>query len=219
MKIRTGFVTNSSSSSFLMMRLRSSKVNELLEIYKLYDDFHRLFGYIACEDDGTLRYTEDESCWHECPTSKRDALDLFILTIANNDDFEELLYNDDEISDEDINSLEKSCSSINERFAIDLLRNYDDIEKDIDLIEVVSGDQGWGGDDDSRYDQGSYSDETLQDILSTIAEENNCSIEDVTDDMFANYVGDMTSTSEETFTYSKIDGKETQDFSSSYYIE
>ena len=61
-----------------------------------------------------------------------------------------------------------------------------------------------------------YDEETLKSMLKTIAERNNCTPEEVDDNMFDEYVCNQTSLSEERFEYEAATGKIT--YSKSYEL-
>ena len=73
----------------------------------------------------------------------------------------------------------------------------------MECATIENTDTGWGGDDDTRFCRGSYDEETLQAMLEKIAEDNNCEIDDVDEDMFADYVANETSQSTTIFNYNR----------------
>jgi NAD-dependent DNA ligase len=76
--------------------------------------------------------------------------------------------------------------------------------------------------DDGRYDRSNYQPEVLKELLEDIADVNDCSTEDVTDEMFSEYVrpddpGIPTETAK--FRYSKADGKSSFFYTDTMVVE
>jgi len=71
----------------------------------------------------------------------------------------------------------------------------------------TNNDYGWGGDSDARFYDESYDEETLKDIKNSIMEQHGyTSADQITNDDFSLYVGEFTSTYENTYTYDKASG-------------
>ena len=82
MKIRTDFVTNSSSSSFIALKFESDTLCEIFERFQKEivnedGERHPCAGFDI--DDGIVEYREDESgYWDDGPEKLHEALNLLI---------------------------------------------------------------------------------------------------------------------------------------------
>ena len=74
-------------------------------------------------------------------------------------------------------------------------------------MDWTDGSVGYGGDDEMRYYPENYDEESLASIMEDIASENGVTVDEVTDDMFNEYVGIRTSNFSTTFTYDRATGK------------
>jgi hypothetical protein len=88
-----------------------------------------------------------------------------------------------------------------------LMQNKKKLADSIITAEITSGGTGWGGDDESRYYRDWYDEDTLESMLENIAEQNGCDVDEIDDEMFAEYVGGEVSQSEVTVSYNKETGK------------
>ena len=65
----------------------------------------------------------------------------------------------------------------------------------------------YGGDGDSRFEFDSYDEDYLKEFLKQIAEANDIPVEEVDEDVFADYVADMMSVEEISFRFDKSTGQ------------
>lgn len=127
MKIRTDFVTNSSSSSFCSIHISGSKLTEILKKYK------SIFESEDCDitiNDSGFNYSEEEG-GYEGPADKSDMARSFIEFIRELADCCE----EPEAFDELIEELEE---------------NEEEINNTITSLDWSRCDTGWGGDSESR---------------------------------------------------------------------
>ena len=130
MKIRTDFVTNSSSSSFCTISISGVKLTEILKKYKDLLESLEFIDDISVDDSGFfLCNGEDGFC--EGPADESSMASSFIELIQeltdSGDDSEDL--------DELIEELEG---------------NEEEINRTITFLDWTRCDTGWGGDSESR---------------------------------------------------------------------
>lgn len=189
MKIRTDFVTNSSSSSFCSIHISGSKLNEILKKYKnLFESEDLEYYDITISDEG-FAYMDDEGGYYDGPADKSDMASSFIEFLReladcceDPDDFDELL-----------EALEE---------------NEDEINKTITSLNWERCDTGWGGDSESRLWH-NYDEDFIRRYMGLEA---NAEITKEIDEAFRDKVVDATSQETTTWSY---DGKKltiTEDF-------
>lgn len=77
MKIRTDFVTNSSSSSFCSIHISGSKLNKILKKYKKLFESEDFKGYDITVTDNAFVFLEDETGYYRGPSTKADMASSF----------------------------------------------------------------------------------------------------------------------------------------------
>ena len=212
MKIRTDFVTNSSSSSFVVVSAKNNVLAEILEKHRemIEEDYY----YNLMIDDDNIELYCDES-YGDVPSDKEHILHSILSLFDSSLYWDEEDYDEEYLEDhpeDDYFNKESDNLLIN-----DLKRNRKEIMDAMDKIRIEAGSQGWQGDDDTRFYEESYTEEGLQEVMETIAEELGCDVSEVTHDDFCEYVADKMSVDETVFEWDKETDKVT--YYHDYYLE
>ena len=203
MKIRRDFVTNSSSSSFVVMNVESETLSNILK--KFVDELSD--GYISVEVNGNelVLSTED---YVEPPEKVLD----IVPAIAKLFCYEVYIPNSYEDEDEDDEAKEEFEEILEEEdvypiVAKEIIENRESIEKDLKVFSGEFSDYSYGGDSDALYHRENYDKEYLTEILEKIAEENHCMTDEIDNDAFIRYVGKYIGEDKVSVEYSREQGK------------
>lgn len=191
MVIRSSFVTNSSSSSFVCIDVDSKEIHDILQEFE--DEISEIFecGHMELIDDTKVTMYLDEA-WVEDPNEPKDILTA-IASLFDYNFAEEAGYAEEDEEELDMTQF----SEITQR----LFACKDEILANLRSFRLVNGNSGWQGDDESRYDEGWYEEDTLEEVKAAIAVENNVEVDEITPEMFCDYVGDKISIEESVFEY------------------
>ena len=203
LKFRKDFVTNSgSSSSFLAIDVESKDFVELLS--RFAKGLHTILGdcIILDLENNKMELEYQDGYCPDIPESLKGFVDSFIEFI------EEISENYEEEDIQEVLELIEQLKDWKEEL-VELLR--------VGKVSCEIKEYGWGGDDTSRFDKNCYSEEWLNEVYDAILEQHKelKSYEDITDEIFYNYVSDKSSNEEHTFIY---DG-EKESVRSIYYLD
>ena len=221
MKIRSDFVTNSSSSSFVAIKLNSNTLSTI--VAEFYNELEKmchtgeLYGQINNYGD-SVGLSMDEAYYDNDVDTMLDVLNAFISMFIPYGD-KELKISSDDSANERVDLSEFENASTGKKLIAEIFKARKEILTDINFAELSLGYCGWGGDSESRYYEDSYSQDRLDEIYEEIAEENNCSVEEITEDDFSDYVNDKVSVEETVYTFVKKDGKVTKKVEKDFYLQ
>lgn len=95
----------------------------------------------------------------------------------------------------------------NDEISEEIRNKEKEILADLKEFKMETGDVGWQGDSDSRFYPENYSKKRLKGYYKAIAEEKGCSVKEVTEDDFCEYVSDKISVDERVAVYNHETGK------------
>ena len=222
MKIRSDFVTNSSSSSFVAIKLNSNTLGRILNNFQEAIDEMiekgEFYGSISIYGS-SVRLSMDEAYYSGNIDSILDVLNAFIYMFVGYRDKLEISKNESINEKMDLSKFKAETASNGSKLAAEIFDFRKDILKDITFAEISLGDCGWGGDSESRYYESNYSKEKLEEIYEAIAEENGCDVSEVTDEDFGDYVGDKVGIEEITYSFVKKNDTVIKNIDKDFYLE
>lgn len=193
MKIRSDFVTNSSSSNFGSLHINCKPLAEMLENYRAtvqtlgLGNFPSEFGPKFNVKNGGIDWD-----WEEIGFEVPESLDRVLAGFC------EALAAEAWISD----------SAPVAPLIRAIAENKDAIQNCIEVVKWENTDQGWGGDDYLRYDQEMYTQDQLDEIYGGIAKQKGCRVDQVTDYDFNLEVGVRSSMYTKEYTFNRAQGIE-----------
>lgn len=191
MVIRSSFVTNSSSSSFVCVNINSKEIVDILKEFE--EELQEIFEYggLNFSSDTEVELYIDEG-YTETPTDKDDLIHILagLLDYKYYDEYCYALEDEEEL---DMSQFKEVVQR--------LIASKDEIMKNLKRFKLTNGHSGWQGDDDTRFEEDWYEEENLIDIKETIAAEKGCTVDELTSEDFCEYVCDKMNTEECVFEY------------------
>lgn len=206
-KVRTDFVTNSSSSSFVVLQAESKTLAEILNRFR--DELEEQVIVVLNEISG-----DNVSLSAEDYVEPPEKLSEIVNAIAQLFCYEVYIpgfYEDEEEEQEAKEEFEEILEDdeygISAIVAKEIIKNRKAIENDLKNFSGEFSDYSYGGDSDALYYRENYNKEYLEELLEKIAKENGCTPDEVDDDAFIRYVGRYIGEDKVTVNYSKENGE------------
>ena len=191
MVIRSSFVTNSSSSSFVSVDIDSKEIVDILhEFEEELDEIFEMGGVQFISDTQASIYVDE--AYGEHPQEPDDIVHA-IAGLFSWNYYEEYGYSKEDDEEMDMSEYPEIIQR--------LVACKDEIMANLKAFKMSCGNQGWQGDDESRYDEGWYEPDTLEEVKEAIASEKGISIDEITSEDFCDYVSDKISSEEDICEY------------------
>ena len=186
MVVRSSFVTNSSSSSFVCIDVDSQELHDIIQEFE--EEIMEIFecGHVDVTGGTTVTMFLDEA-YADAPNEPEDILKA-ICSLFDYNFAEEYDCAQDDEEELDMSQFSEVVQRI--------MACKDEIMANLKYFKMVNGDSGWQGDSDVRYNEDWYEEDTLAEVKAAIASENNVTVDEITDEMFCEYVGDKISVEE-----------------------